>query len=267
MLEIELKRVPETLVEVSGVIPDTADGMSLREIRQQPVWLGNQAVPLGELFSVTGHAADRHHVWRGELSRVNGIGHGMSGGWIQVEGSAGNHLGSRMRDGTLMISGNAGDFAGAEMTGGLIHIRGNAGNSLGAACNGGHPGQKGGAILVDGSAGNLVGHAQRRGVIAVAGDVGNCCGWCVRAGTIVVCGQTGKNLGQEMVRGTIILTQEPHPPPAGFLDAGTLPMPVVELLRRYLHQLGFPEHLPRGNWRLRHGDTLHGARGEILVAA
>jgi len=252
-------------VDVFQILPERFLGMSLDQIRRQPIFVGNQETELGQIFSVSGDASDQHHVWIGDLGNVCGIGHGMKHGWIQVQGDAGNHLGSQIRGGTIQVAGNTGDFTGAEMKSGLIHIRGNVGNSAGAACDAGQAGQHGGAILVEGSAGDSLGRSMRRGVIAVGGNVGQQCGYCMRAGSIVVAGSAGAYVGCEMTRGTIVLGQGTEHFPPGFSPAGRHAMPVVTMLNRYLRQLGFPLPLPSGSFQLCHGDRLRGSRGEILI--
>ena len=266
MIRLERKLETKTLIEVFSITPSAVSGLSIEQLRQQPVFLGNQPVELGELFSVSGDPADLHHRWTGNLSRVGGIGYQMESGWIQVDGPVGNHLGSRMSGGSIQVSGDAGDFLGAEMTGGLIHVRGNAGHSAGATYDGGQLGQNGGVILVEGSAADLVGSGMRRGVIAVAGDVGDRCGFNMKAGTIVVLGQVGRQLGQEMIRGSICLMQEPKDPFPGFAAGGWQVLPVPGLLNVYLKELGFRHAWGAARWQIRHGDLLHGGRGELLIA-
>ncbi|MGI9517201.1 MAG: formylmethanofuran dehydrogenase subunit C [Pirellulaceae bacterium] len=266
MLEIELVEKPETCIDVFDATPSRVAGLSTDDIQRLPVYLGNQSVELGQLFSVTGDASDLQQVWRGDLDTVNGIGHQLDVGHIQIEGSAGHHIGSRMSGGTIQTTGSVGDHAGSEMAGGTIHVRGNAGDLTGAAYAGGKHGQNGGVILIDGSAGNSTGKLMRRGIIAVRGDAGNCCGFLMKAGTIVVCGQVKKNAGLEMVRGTIVLGHGPDAIPAGFLAAGRHQMPVTALLDQFLNDIGFANSLSRQQFDLYHGDQLQGGRGEMLVA-
>ena len=267
MIRLEQKQTSNTLIEVFSIHPSALRDLSLDQVQKQPVFLGNQQVELGEWFSVTGDPSDLHHQWAGDLRNVGGIGFQMDCGWIQVEGSVGNHLGSRMSGGSIQVSGDAGDFTGAEMTGGLIHLRGNSGDSPGAAYDDGQNGQNGGVILIEGSAGNSLGKAMRRGLIAVAGDVQDDCGYSMRAGTIVVLGQVGKHLGAEMIRGSLCLLQEPAERYPGFADGGWQSLTMPRLLNNYLRELGFPHSLEAARWRLLHGDLLCGGRGEVLIAA
>lgn len=268
MLKLQLKKLPpvqySAMIEVFQIVPQRLASMNNDQIEKLTINVGNQTAALGDWFSVSGDASDLHHHWTGDLSKVGGIGHGMSEGWIQIDSDVGNHLGSRMSGGTIHVAGSAKNFVGAEMTGGLVHIKGDAGSSAGAAYDGGRSGQNGGAILIEGSAANLVGKSMRRGLIAVGGDVKNCCGLSMKAGTIIVFGETRKNVGLEMTRGTIVLMKPPKQP-SPFAAAGSHPMPVTRILNRYLSQLGFSKSIPDVNFQVLHGDPLRGSRGEILI--
>ncbi len=266
MLRFKLRQPDSGPVEVFGTSPDTLAPLSLETVRRHKVYAGNRALPLGELFEVSGDPAAARQHWSGDLATVDGIGYGMTFGQIAIDGHAGHHVGARMSGGTIRVQGNVADHPGCEMAGGLIHVQGNAGDGVGGAGSGSRNGQNGGAILIQGSAGNGAGQLMRRGVIAIAGDVGNCCGWLMRAGNIWVAGKTGNNIGAEMQRGTIVLMQDPGEPPPGFDPAGAHSMPVTDLLNRYLHHLGMAMSFARRRYQVFHGDRLHGARGELLVA-
>ncbi len=265
-IQFELTSDPGTWIDVFGVVPDKTAGQSIREIEMSPVVVGNRACRLADWFRVTGQPGSDHHLWQGDLGRVNGIGHAMRSGWIQVEGNAGHHAGSQMSGGTLQIKGDVGDYLGAELASGLIQIEGDAGDCVGSAYSGQSHGQNGGAILVRGNAGNSTGHTIRRGMLAVLGDVGNCCGYQMRAGTIVVGGRTKKNLGLEMIRGTIWLGKRPSETPRGFAAAGSGQPTIVRIIDRYLCQLGFPSPMQHEDCELFHGDMLCGGRGELFIA-
>jgi formylmethanofuran dehydrogenase subunit C len=267
MLKFELRQPVRLPVEVFGTSPDRLAALSLESVRQQKVYVGNRPVNLDSLFDVSGEASDCQQEWIGALQGVAGIGHQMTNGWIRITGDAGNHVGTRMTDGTIHAKGNVGNCVGSEMSGGLIHVRGNAGSAIGAALPGSRVGLNGGTILIEGSAGSSLGQSMRRGLIAVAGDVGNCCGNLMRAGTIVIGGGCGKNLGAEMIRGTIVSLQVSLPAPAGFEAGGVQPMLVVALIDRHLKALGMNMPLSGKLFEIYHGDRLHGARGELLVAA
>lgn len=267
MLELILKNLMQTPVEVFQIVPDRMAGMNIDEIRRQQIFVGNQPAELSEVFEVSGDASDLHHVWHGDLSNVGGIGHRMSRGRIQIQGPAGNHTGSRMTGGVIQVAADTGNHTGAEMTGGLIHVHGSAGSSVGAAYDGGQSGQNGGTILIEGSARNLVGKSMRRGLIAIGGDVKNCCGFAMKAGTIIVFGQAQKNLGLEMTRGTLVIGQPSQQPGDGFVAAGRHPMIVTRLLNKHLANSGFSRSFGSDIFHVFHGDLLRGGRGELLISA
>lgn len=266
MLVFKLRNSIRWPVEVFDTSPDALIALSLEKVQQQKVYAGNRAVTLESLFEISGDASDGLQHWQGNLQNVSGIGYRMKSGWIRITGNAGNCVGARMSDGAIHVDGDVGAWAGCEMSGGLVHVRGHAGNGVGAAWPGSATGQNGGAILIEGSAGNCLGQSMRRGVIAVTGDVGNCCGWLMRAGTILVGGEIGKNLGAEMRRGTIVLLRGQPKRPQGFDAAGTHPMPVTNLLDRYLCNLGLAFPLDNPRYEVWHGDRLWGGRGELLIA-
>ena len=149
-LEFKLRNEPQTSVDVFGIVPDKTSNLSTHEIGHLTITVGNQSAEFAEFFDVSGNSSDQHQVWQGDLNNVNGIGHQLSNGWIQIDGNAGNHVGSQMTGGTLQIKGNVGDNLGAEMTGGLIQVRGDVGNMAGAAYLGSKFGQNGGSILIEG---------------------------------------------------------------------------------------------------------------------
>ena len=195
-------------VELKGFTPDSLGMLKLAEIERLAAFVGNQKVPLAELFRVEGDPADQKIELSGDLSGVHWIGAKMTGGTIRVEGPVGRHLGSEMQGGSIHASGDAGDWAGGEMHGGLIHIRGSAGNLVGAAYRGSRRGMTGGTLLVDGTVGNEIGHSMRRGLIAVGG-CGDFAGINMIAGTILVFGEAGFRTGAGMRRGTIGLLGRP----------------------------------------------------------
>lgn len=270
-LTLTLREPTSIPIEVDAVRLEIVRGQSADEVRRVRVPRGNKQPELGEFFSVQGSAADDEHVvWVGDCHKVKGIGAGLCGGRMTVEGIAGMHLGARMRSGELVCTGDAGDWAGAEMSGGRLRIRGNAGNCLGAAYRGARRGMTGGEIFVEGDAGDEVGSALRRGLIAIGGAAGHAVGFGLLAGTILVFGPAGLRAGAGMRRGTIVLAQET---PAALLPtfayATTGPFAFLEVLLRHLKRSGFdiPPDCRGVSWQRYSGDLLEGGRGEILLPA
>lgn len=258
-------RIP---VEVDNLLPERLERLTLTEISQLPIQVGNRQVPCGELFRIEGTPEDGMIRWSGDLRGVHWIGAKMSRGTMLVEGDAGRHIGSEMTGGTIEVQGSVGDWPGAEMHGGSLRIRGNAGHLVGAAYRGSRRGMTAGQILIEGSAGNEIGHTMRRGTIVIGGNVGDLIGFNMLAGTIFVFGECGIRHGAGMLRGTIGLFGKDKPVMLpSFRCAGPYSSPWLHFLRREFLQQGFP--VPDNGWYeqclLYHGDFLEGGRGEILT--
>ncbi len=211
-LVLRLEQPSSIPLEVDAVRLETMREQSADDVRRTVIQHGNARVPLGDVFRISGSAADNELVWEGDCARVKLIGAGMSEGKIRVEGNAGMHLGAQMRGGTIDVAGNAADWVGAEMHGGRIHIRGSAGNLVGAVYRGGRRGMTGGEILIDGDAGDEIGHTMRRGLIAVGGRAGLAPGFNLIAGSILLFGEVGIRPGAGMKRGTIGFLGTQSPP-------------------------------------------------------
>lgn len=264
-------RDPQSVpVEVDGVLPEVLVGKLVADIERMPILVGNQQIPLGELFSVTQNGDEARIEFEGDLSGVHWIGARMNGGQICVTGHAGRHAGSEMQGGQLHVEGDAGDWLGAEMKNGWIHVRGRAGHLVGAAYRGSRRGMSGGTIMVDGSVGNELGHTLRRGLIAVGGDVGDVAGFNMLAGTIVVLGNAGIRHGAGMKRGTLCFLGSEMPSLLPTFAYACRFRPVaLDLILRRLNELKFSalEMTEVPTTELYHGDFLAGGRGEILLRA
>ena len=119
-LQLTYKSESTIPVDAEGLVPDRVCGHRLGEIERLTLLHGNRRVPLAELFRVSGDAEDGQLDWEGDLSRVHGIGSGLSAGTLRVHGSAGRHVGSRMTGGRIEVRGDVGDGLGSEMQGGEI---------------------------------------------------------------------------------------------------------------------------------------------------
>ena len=261
-------RAPSTLpIEAQGLTPDLLRDKSLAEIQRLPVLCGNTLLPLGELFHVSGSAADAEIEFAGDHAQVHWIGAGMKAGCIRVTGAAGRHAGSGMNGGELLIDGDAGDWAGAEMRRGLIRIKGAAGASAGGVYVGGTKGMTGGTLLIHGAAGNESGRCMRRGLIAIGGPCGDYTAFNMLAGAVLVFGPCGIRPAAGMRRGTLALL---HPAQTQLLPtfrlAATLQPTAVRLVLRRLEQLHFPFEttLCEEPLEIFRGDVVVGGKGEIL---
>jgi formylmethanofuran dehydrogenase subunit C len=269
---LRLRYTAETTipVEIEGLTPTALRDKPVAQIEKLPVYHGNRQVPLAELFSVSGDAADLRWELEGDLSGVHWIGAKMTEGAIHVAGSAGRHVGSEMRGGEIHVQGDAGDWVGGEMRRGLIHVRGRAGHLVGAAYRGSRRGMTGGTILVGGDAGNEIGHTLRRGLIAVGGAAGDSPGFNMIAGSVVLLGECGIRPGAGMKRGTILLCG-PRPPRLlpTFRRNGRFAFAFLRVLYAELARSGFAfdPRLPAAEYEHYSGDFVALGKGEVLLGA
>jgi formylmethanofuran dehydrogenase subunit C len=262
---LTLRAALDGALEVEGVAGDRFATLSDREIAALPVWLGARSARLGDFFDITGERSSTVRVV-GAVSRVNGLGAGMTGGELTVDGDAGARVGARMTGGRVDVLGDAGDDAGMAMAGGVLTVRGGAGDRLGAAAPGASKGMTAGEIVVAGSAGADVGARCRRGLVVVGGDAGRNAARATIAGTLVVFGRTGAHPGRASKRGSIIALGGIEPP-ATYWCACTYQPPHVRLTLTYLRrQYGLPvdARMIDGRFRRYCGDAGTPGRGEIL---
>lgn len=263
---------PSTIpLEVDAIQMETVRTQSADEVKATLIQRGNQQLPLGDFFTVTGSAGDDETmVWQGDLSKVKLIGTGLKSGKILIEGNVGMHLGAEMRGGEITVRGNVGDWLGAELHGGRIRVHGNAGHMIGAVYRGGHKGMTGGEILIDGEGGNEMGNTMRRGLIAIGGKCGDFAGVNMIAGTVLVFGEPGIRCGAGMKRGTVGLlgTSSPDILPT-FKYACTYEPTFLKVYLQYLKNLGFPvpPETLSASYRRYCGDLLELGKGELLTKA
>lgn len=257
-------------VEVEGLLPELVQPLSLDEIQRHLIYHGNEQLPLGEMFGISGDPADGQMIFEGDLSGVHWIGAGLKSGKIEVRGPAGRHIGSEMTGGEIHVQGDVSDWVGGELHGGLIRIHGSAGHLVGAAYRGSPRGMTGGMILIDGNAGNEIGLTMRRGLIAIGGNSGDCAGFNMIAGTVLIFGESGIRHGAGMRRGTIGLLG-PNPPnmlPSFRRSHITRPVffrhMLLELARR---EFNFADTLLDTPLWMYSGDHIEMGRGEIFVPA
>lgn len=266
-LVLEQRESSALRIDMRGFTPDRLAGITLKQIQSLPVYLGNEKVDAGELFSISGTDTQQIRILA-ETDKLDFIGTAMSSGTITLEGNAGIHIGQEMRGGELRVTGNAGVYAGVSLAGGKLLIEGDSGDFLGAALPGEKQGMTGGVIVLRGNSGDRIGDRQRRGTIIVEGNAGDYCGSRLIAGTIAILGKAGKLTGFNMKRGTLLLSEEAKSIPITFNDNGCQQLPFVTLLIREL-----------GTWsdafaRLNHrdtrvqrylGDRAGGGLGELIV--
>jgi formylmethanofuran dehydrogenase subunit C len=274
---------PPLTIDLEGIVPERLAGLSAAAIARLPIQADGRDCRLGDLFTISGDAADGRLECRGDFSRVHRVGAGLGRGCVEVTGDVGRHAGSGMTGGTLRISGAAGDWLAAGMTGGEVLVAGNAGDNAAAALPGDALGMRGGLVVIRGSAGCLAGSRMRRGVVAIGGDCAAGVGLEMRAGTVVVGGRPGRHAGLGMRRGSLVFLTPEDPASCdmeaagpiwlspGFTAGRTWSPAFLPLLLRRLAQAGWPGAAggtrgPSG-WTQWHGDRLSGGRGEIFQLA
>ncbi len=203
------KKQPLAGLEGEAITPDTFVGKSLEGIRNLEILEGNRKSKLGDFFSVTGKTAektdDQKIIIDGDVSKTKNIGRDMTGGVVEVKGSAGMYVGRSMKGGRVVVTGDAGAFSGQEMRGGELIIKGNSGDYLGCAYRGDWRGMRGGSILVGGNAGNEIGEYMMGGKITINGDAGFFVGLNMKKGLIVVKGKAPGRVGASMHGGSIVI--------------------------------------------------------------
>ncbi len=238
----------EQTLEADCIAADRFADASAKGIGDLPVWYGGQPATLGDFFTVRGERSARVRI-EGNLDRVEGLGSGMAGG-------------------ELVIEGNAGRDVGAQMSGGSIEIRGNAGDNAGGARppGGASRGMTGGEIIIRGSAGLEAGASMRRGLIVIGGDAGERAGRGMIAGSVVVFGTAARGAGRWTKRGTIVALG-PIERPATFRYACTYRPPHLRLTFVYLrarYALPIADRYVTGRYHRYSGDLAELGKGEIL---
>ena len=245
---LTLRRPLEQRVDASGVAWDALRTLDAGAIEAQELWVeGSGRARVGDLFAVTAAPGERVRL-AGDLGLLDGIGAGLAGG-------------------ALVVEGNAGWYLGRGMSGGAIEVRGNVGPHAGAALPGAKRGMTGGEIVIRGSAGPGLGAGCRRGLLAVEGDIAEGAGRAMLAGTVVAFGALGAEPGLWSKRGSIVALRSVSPP-ATYRYACTyrpsyLPVTLGYLERRYRCPVK-PQHRT-GLYRRYSGDLAELGAGEILV--
>jgi formylmethanofuran dehydrogenase subunit C len=268
-LVLRLKAPGRLPIDASALSPDGLAGLGAEEIRRLPLQIGNQKLPLAELFELEpGDAEDV--VIEGAVAALDRLGQGMSRGRLAIQGDAGAYLGLGQSGGRIEVEGDVGIYAGAMMRGGEIRIAGDAGDFLAGALPGEMRGMRGGLVLVGGNAGDRAGDRMRRGTVIVAGDAGDFPACRIIGGTLAILGRSGVDPGLQMRRGTLILGTAPANLLLTFQENVPHALPWLGLLGRELAAAGWKGLLPGADGRPLDrltGDTSVGGRGEILAAA
>lgn len=243
---LTLRGALERTLEASCIAADRLATLGEREIAALPVRHDGRPGVLGDFFTVRGGRSGRLRVV-GSLDRADGIGTGMAGGELVIEGNVGRDL-------------------ALEMSGGTVDVHGDAGANAGGASPGAARGVSGGEIIIRGSVEGSVGAGMRRGLVVVTGDAGPGAGHGMIAGTVVVFGSIAAGAGRFLKRGSIVGFRDIERP-ATFRYACTYRPPHVRLLLHYLrlhHGLPVGEEQVSGRYHRYLGDLAELGRGEIL---
>ncbi|MDD2832957.1 MAG: formylmethanofuran dehydrogenase subunit C [Methylotenera sp.] len=263
-LTFSLKQTPRYAVNCSVLTPDNLANISIKDIANLTLGLGNTATTAGELFEISG-SDPQQIVFKNSSNKLDYIGAYMSTGTITVEGDAGAYLGFNLKSGKILCHGNTEAFAACNMTNGFLHISGNTGDFLGAGSDGLRKGMRGGTVIVKGNAGDRAGDQMRRGLIMIEGNAGDYCASRMIAGTIVVLGGLGRYAAFNMHRGTLLLKKTPQLH-STIQDCGTHTLPFLNLLFKSLakyHAL----FADLKNLRVQRyvGDAAYKGNGEVLI--
>lgn len=266
MISISVRDPIKETIEVEVFTADRFADLDEKQIAALPVWIGKHRAHVGDFFRVRGGRSARSRV-EGDLSKVDGIAAGTTGGEMLIVGDVGRRVALRMKGGWVDVRGNAGDDAGVAMSGGALRIAGDAGDRLGASSPGAERGMSGGEIVVGGSAGADAIPRMRRGLVVIAGNLGKDAARAAFAGTLVVLGRMGANPGRGNRRGSIVAAGRIDIPPT-YVYSCTIQPPWLRLLLTYLRRqygLGVDDRVLEGRYRRYSGDAGEPGRGEILA--
>jgi formylmethanofuran dehydrogenase subunit C len=186
------KQIESISIEAEVIKPENFAGKTPAEIKALPLYIGNRASTIGDIFEVKveGQGQVEHTciVINGSVPRVKRIGEKMAAGRIDIKGDVDMHLGAFMSGGSISVNGNADAWAGREMKGGEIVINGDAGNYVGSAYRGEATGMTGGTIIVKGNAGDYCGEKMAGGRIEIHGNAGILAGLSMSGGEIIIKG-------------------------------------------------------------------------------
>jgi len=252
-------------IEADCIVPTALRSRNQSEIGSLTVWSGRVRRSVSDYFDVTGDRSSSVRVV-GDVRRVHGIGSGMTGGALVIDGDAGARVGAGMTGGDIDVLGSVADDAGLGMAGGSIRVRKHAGDRVGAGMPGASRGVTGGEILVEGSIGSDAGARMRRGLVFVGGSTGDRAARSIIAGTVIVLGRVGAEPAYASKRGTLV-TAGGIDVPVTYRYACDYEPPHVRLALTYLarrYRLAIPRSVIEGRYRRYCGDAGTLGRGEIL---
>jgi formylmethanofuran dehydrogenase subunit C len=264
-LTLALRDYPDQRLDMSELVPDRLQGMSVRDIGAIEIQTTRNRVIVADVFRIRSGDPKMLRI-EGGCDRLDRIGHAMASGAIEVDGDAGAQAGRKMTAGQLTIRGSAGPWTGSGMSGGQLTILGDAGERLGGPLSGETIGMRGGILHVGGNVGERAGDRLRRGTIIVDGKAGAFAGSRMIAGTLIVRRSAAALPGYLMGRGTIVLFGGTEQMPPSFLDCGVTPLVAVRLMAKFMQPLSPTiASLLRRPLRRFAGDMAALGRGEMLL--
>jgi Formylmethanofuran dehydrogenase subunit C len=253
--------------DLRGLTPRLLGALTPDAAARQPLSPSPGAAAIGTLFMASDNGRDNPEllIVRTGARRLDGLGRGLDGGCLRVEGHAGAALGQDMQAGEIVVDGDCGDFAGSGMHGGLIRVLGDAGHFLAGPCTmpaWAWPAEPWWCLAARATA--------QATACAVAW-----CWWAKLAArpAALACwpaplspqhcaGMPGLGLR----RGSLVLLQAPELP-ITYNDSGMVDLTWLRLLARTC-AAQIPDLLPPHAQARRHcGDLACGGQGEILVLA
>ncbi|MCB1908161.1 MAG: formylmethanofuran dehydrogenase subunit C [Rhodocyclaceae bacterium] len=235
------RSVPPLGVDFAAVLPTRVAELSAAGLSRLALPIGRDTVALGELFDVAAGDGDLPGLRiEGDCRRLHGIGRGMDGGRIVVDGPVGDYLGAEMTAGEIRVDGDAGLLAACALAGGRIEIGGDVGDFAASALPGAIDGMRGGVLVVRGNAGARFGDRMRRGSAVIHGRAGDFLASRMVAGTIALAGEIGAHPGFGMRRGTLVFAGDRPRVPDTFAPTGHDICVFWALLARSLAPFGEP---------------------------
>lgn len=266
-LTLTLRQAPARPVDLSALIPSKLAGLPAYQIEKIALGEGAHAPRVGDLFAVSGAAADRLAIVGGS-SFFDYVGAGLDAGTLVVDGAVGNYAATAMKGGRLELKGDAGAYLATRLSGGLVTLKGNAGDFLGGTRPGDRFGMVGGIVIVDGNTGERAGERMRRGTVIARGTFGRAAGSRMVGGTLWTEAGFGAGPGLMLRRGTLIGPSVERFLPT-FSDCGWHDLNIVKIMNKYIAEtLGSlaPRPLPPVVRRFA-GDLASLGKGEILTTS
>lgn len=121
-LTIKLRSVPDVRFDISALLPAIQAGANTTTLERLPLAGDGKSLRLGDIATLSGSPGDTLLI-EGCSDRIDGVGAGMGGGTLVVEGNVGAKAGLGMKAGRLDIKGSAGSYLASGLKSGIITSR------------------------------------------------------------------------------------------------------------------------------------------------